>query len=228
MTMKSSTLMPKYIRRYLYIALIFLACVLSACGSTTGATVSSTSKPQTSTPKVQTPTPTPTPKPTPIPVTVLTPPPTSHPSPPVRLLIPAIGVNASIEHVGITSTGNLSTAQKSPWDDVGWLSSGSYPGQDGSAVIDGHVDRPGGSPAVFWYLSDLQPGAQVSIVQANNHVINFRVTRVAYYPPSQAPLQSIFGDSSGKYLNLITCAGDWIPSQHQTTLRFVAYTEMVQ
>ncbi len=214
---------PKTIQKYLYLALVLLACALSACGSTmANATISNT----THAAKVQKPTP--TPKPTPIPVTVLNPPSTPHPSQPVRLLIPAIGVNAAIEHVGITSTGNLSTAQKYPWDDVGWLSSGSYPGQNGSAVIDGHVDRPGGSPAVFWYLSDLQLGDQVSIVQANNHVINFRVIRLAFYPPSQAPLQAIFGDGSGKYLNLITCAGYWVPSEHQTTLRFVAYTEMVQ
>jgi sortase (surface protein transpeptidase) len=212
----------RIVRKYLYLALVLLACALSACGtsvaSTPHAAATHPSKP---------PTPTPTPKPTPIPVTVLTPPSTPHPSQPVRLLIPAIGVNASIEHVGITSTGNLSTAQKSPWDDVGWLSSGTYPGQSGSAVIDGHVDRPGGSPAVFWYLSDLQPGDEVSVVQANNAVINFRVIRTAFYSPSQAPLQSIFGDGSGKYLNLITCAGYWVPSQNQTTLRFVAYTEMI-
>jgi hypothetical protein len=25
---------------------------------------------------------------------------------------------------------------------------------------------------------------------------------------------------------LITCAGDWIPSQHQTTLRLVVYTSL--
>ena len=39
-----------------------------------------------------------------------------------------------------------------------------------------------------------------------------------------APLQDIFGNRGGTYLNLITCAGDWIPSQHQTTLRLVVYT----
>ncbi len=30
------------------------------------------------------------------------------------------------------------------------------------------------------------------------------------------------------FLNLITCAGDWIPSQHQTTLRLVVYTYIAQ
>ena len=38
--------------------------------------------------------------------------------------------------------------------------------------------------------------------------------------------KDIFGNLGGRYLNLITCAGDWIPSQHQTTLRLVVYTSL--
>jgi hypothetical protein len=48
-----------------------------------------------------------------------------------------------------------------------------------------------------------------------------------YYTPDQAPLQDIFGNQGGTYLNLITCAGDWIPGQHQTSLRLVVFTTLV-
>jgi hypothetical protein len=41
------------------------------------------------------------------------------------------------------------------------------------------------------------------------------------------PLQDIFGNVGGTSLNFITCAGDWIPSQHQTNLRLVVYTTFV-
>jgi len=48
-----------------------------------------------------------------------------------------------------------------------------------------------------------------------------------YYTANNAPLHTIFGNMTGTFLNLITCAGQWIPNQHQTTLRLVIYTALV-
>ena len=145
---------------------------------------------------------------------------------PVRLVIPAIAINASVEPVGIRSDSDLATPAQHPWEDVGWYDLGPLPRERGSAVIDGHLDRPGGSPAVFWRLREIQVGADVQVIGSAGKAVHFRVTRLAYYPADQAPLQDIFGNLGGKYLNLITCAGDWIPSQHQTTLRLVVYTSL--
>jgi Sortase domain len=145
---------------------------------------------------------------------------------PVRLVIPAIAINASIESVGIRSDSDLATPTRHPWEDVGWYDLGPLPSERGSAVIDGHLDRPGGSPAVFWRLREIQVGDDVQVTRSAGKTLHFRVTRIAYYPPGQAPLQDIFGNLGGKYLNLITCAGDWIPGQHQTTLRLVVYTSL--
>jgi sortase (surface protein transpeptidase) len=145
---------------------------------------------------------------------------------PVRLLIPAIGVDAFIEQLGVQASGDLATPTQNPWTDVGWYKMGPRPGEKGSAVIDGHLDRPGGYPAVFWYLRNMQVGNKVMVVMSNGKTINFRATQIAYYTPQAAPIQEIFGNNSGTYLNLITCAGDWIPSQHQTTLRLVVYTSL--
>jgi hypothetical protein len=146
---------------------------------------------------------------------------------PNRLVIPAVGINGFVEPLGIRSNGDLATPAQNPWTDVGWYDLGPHPGERGSAVIDGHLDRPGGYPAVFWRLRDVQVGEDVQVVDDGGKTLHFRVTRVAYYPPDQAPLQDIFGNQSGTYLNLITCAGDWIPSEHQTTLRLVVYTTFV-
>jgi len=143
---------------------------------------------------------------------------------PIRLEIPAIGVNAPIVPVGILPNGDLQTPAVHPWVDAGWFASGPVPGEPGSAVIDGHLDRPGGYPATFWFLRNIQVGDEVMVISAQGTTERFRVTRIAFYPPQAAPLQEIFGNNGGTYLNLITCAGDWIPSQHQTTLRLVVYT----
>lgn len=146
---------------------------------------------------------------------------------PMRLNIPAIGVNTFVESLGLRSNGDLATPTRNPWEDVGWYDLGPHPGDSGSAVIDGHLDRPGGYPAVFWRLRSIQVGDDVQVTNNGGNTLHFRVTRIAYYAPDQAPLQDIFGNLGGRYLNLITCAGDWIPSQHQTTLRLVVYTTLV-
>nr|BBH92471.1 class F sortase [Thermogemmatispora argillosa] len=149
------------------------------------------------------------------------------PGQPVHLRIPAIGVDAAIEPVGVTASGELAVPARQPWDDVGWYQLGPRPGERGSAVIDGHLDRPGGAPAVFWRLRELQPGASVQVLDAQGRWRSFRVRSLAFYPPAGAPLQQIFADTSGRYLNLITCAGDWIASEHQTRLRLVVYTTLI-
>jgi LPXTG-site transpeptidase (sortase) family protein len=149
------------------------------------------------------------------------------PANPQRLLIPAISVNAPVEQVNILSTGDLGTPTGSPWTDTGWYANGPRPGEQGSAVIDGHLDRPGGSPAVFWYLRNVRVGNEVDVFDSDGTTLRFRVTDVESYPPQDAPIQQIFGNNGGKYLNLITCAGDWIPSQHQTALRLVVYTTLI-
>ncbi len=145
---------------------------------------------------------------------------------PTRLIIPAIGINASIEPVGMLSNGDMATPTQNPWENVGWYKTGPQPGERGSAVIDGHLDRPGGYPAVFWYLRDLHIGDAVLVMNADGKTLHFHVMRIELYTPQAAPLQDIFGNRGGTYLNLITCAGDWIPSQHQTTLRLVVYTAL--
>jgi hypothetical protein len=64
------------------------------------------------------------------------------------------------------------------------------------------------------------------VIDAQGKTLRFGITAIVYYTPQSAPLQQIFANQSGRYLNLITCAGDWIPNQHQTTLRLVAYTKL--
>lgn len=145
---------------------------------------------------------------------------------PVRLIIPAIQVDAAIEPVGVLSSGDLATPEQQPWVDAGWYTSGPHPGEPGSAVIDGHLDRPGGYPAVFWNLHEMHAGEIVKVKMASGKLLLFHVTHTAFYTPQEAPLQAIFGNGSGKYLNLITCAGDWISSEQQTTQRMVVFTSL--
>jgi len=118
----------------------------------------------------------------------------------------------------------METPAQRPWNDVGWYNSGPRPGERGSTVIAGHLDRPGGNPAVFWRLRDLRVGDSVLVVDASGKALRFHVTRIIFFQPQDAPVQDIFGNTAGSFLNLTTCAGDWIPTQHQTAQRLVVYT----
>src|SRR5258707_10909970 len=62
------------------------------------------------------------------------------PAPTARLLIPAIGVNAPIESVGVQPNGAMDTPRQSSWRDVGLYTGGPRPGGRGRAVIAGQLD----------------------------------------------------------------------------------------
>ncbi|GLV57963.1 hypothetical protein KDH_47970 [Dictyobacter sp. S3.2.2.5] len=200
------------------IGFIWLSCcvllLLSGCGQATLPTPSSLTTQPRKQPvhAIVTPRPTPTPKPV-----IAT---------PIHIRIPAISVDANVEPVSILSNSDLDTPHQDPWDSTGWYKDGPAPGQMGSAVIDGHVDRPGGGPAVFWNLRNLNAGDQVIVTTSDNHQLIFHVTARVAYPVHEAPLQNIFGDNSGRYLNLITCDGYWIPSEQQTSARMVVFTRL--
>lgn len=144
-----------------------------------------------------------------------------------RLIIPAIKVDAPIETVGKTAEGYMDVPTRNQWTGVGWYKDGPLPGQHGTAVIDGHLDRPGWLPAVFWDLKKLHVGDTILVQAKNGDTARFKVIQVANYKPTQAPIQLIFGRQDGTFLNLITCAGVWVPEENQTSERLVVYTQRV-
>jgi len=148
------------------------------------------------------------------------------PSKPVRLIIPAIGVNANIQSVGLAWQNNGEMGIPTNFTDVGWYNQGPRPGAPGSAVIDGHLDGKNVPEAVFYHLGDLKPGDLVEVVDAGGKTLQFRVTSTKLYDYN-APTTDIFSSNDTKeHLNLITCAGDWIPTQKLYNQRVVVFTEL--
>jgi len=109
--------------------------------------------------------------------------------------------------VGLTNNAEMDVPT-SP-DTVGWYKHGVMPGEQGSAVLAGHLDTMWGGPAVFWKLDDLKTGDMIDIQTADNQTLQFRVTGLQRYPVDKAPMEQIFASASGSQLNLITCAGSW-------------------
>ena len=149
------------------------------------------------------------------------------PGKPIRLIIPAIGVDANVQSVGLFWSGNGEMSIPTNFTDVAWYNGGPVPGMPGNAVIDGHLDGRNVKEAVFYRLGDLTPGDLVEVVDAKGAMLTFQVVRVADYAYNASTTDIFSGDASKARLNLITCAGDWIKGQGIYNERVVVFTELV-
>jgi sortase (surface protein transpeptidase) len=128
------------------------------------------------------------------------------PSPPVRVEIPAIGVSSRLVRLGLNADGTMEVPRD--YDLAGWFTGGAMPGQDGPAVISGHVDSRSG-PAVFFRLRDLRRGDTIRVQRAAGDWLAFEVTGTARYAKAAFPTDAIFGPVTGPVLRVITCGGDF-------------------
>lgn len=144
---------------------------------------------------------------------------------PQRIIIPRLGIGAETEHVGRTAGGNM--AVPAGFDNVGWFREGYIPGEEGNAVIAGHVDDARGNMAVFGRLSNIELGDSV-LVEGENGMLEFRVVRKEVFPYDAEDTSEIFGESDKPMLNLITCDGTWDQSRRTYTERLVVFAELVE
>ncbi|MFM1653121.1 sortase domain-bontaining protein [Brevibacillus sp. B_LB10_24] len=144
---------------------------------------------------------------------------------PARLEIPAIKLNAPVEPVGVLENGQMGVPKA--FDRVGILMPWTKPGENGSAVIAGHLDHYTG-PAVFYGLKKLKPEDKVIVSDKNGRKLNFVVKSVEFFPAAKAPRQRVFGESDTPRLNLITCAGKFNKKTQQHSQRLVVFTQLAE
>ncbi|MEX0930372.1 MAG: class F sortase [Candidatus Paceibacterota bacterium] len=144
---------------------------------------------------------------------------------PVRIEIPELGVDAEIEHVSVTASGNMATP--STYQTTAWYKYGAVPGARGNAVIAGHLDNSLSLPGVFYHLEELGIGDLIYITNENGDRLIFEVVRTETYPYNDAPIETIFGTSTERGLNLTTCSGDWLDSANTYQDRFVVFTTLL-
>lgn len=149
---------------------------------------------------------------------------TTLPALPLWLRIPALRIDARVQQVGRTAAGLM--ANPNNFYDVGWYIGGARPGQEGSAVIAGHVDNALGLDGIFKHLNDLVVGDDV-YVDTTGETLHFRVTRTMIYSYDNVPVNELFTKTDGVYLNLVTCSGTWLFKQRTYDHRLVVYTQLV-
>jgi sortase (surface protein transpeptidase) len=139
---------------------------------------------------------------------------------PARLQIPAIGVDTSLVSLGLNPDGSMQVPTK--WGQAGWYSRGPRPGEDGPAVIAGHVDSKLG-PAVFFRLHDLHAGDEVRVTRTDGSVVRFVIDRLEQFPKASFPTAEVFGATPGPTLRLITCTGVFDETRHSYLDNLVAF-----
>jgi hypothetical protein len=123
---------------------------------------------------------------------------------PVRVLIPAIGVDSRLMALGLQQDGSLQVPPSG--FPAGWYTGGPTPGELGPAVVVGHVhwgDRWG----VFKALRRLAPSDQVLVRRQDGSTAVFRVTSTRHFAKDAFPTRRVYGDIGHAGLRLITCGG---------------------
>lgn len=129
---------------------------------------------------------------------------------PVRVRIPAIGVDARVVPLAIDRHGTLEAPDR--FDVAGWNRDGPEPGEDGTAVIAGHVDSRSG-PAVFFRLRELADSDLIHVDRADGTTATFEVTGRAQYDKDRVPSDDVYGSTGRTELRLITCGGEFDQSR---------------
>ncbi len=122
---------------------------------------------------------------------------------PMRLRIPAIGVDAAVEILGVDADGQMEAPVQ--WEDTGWYQPGPRPGENGQAILLGHVDSHLGA-AVFARLAELKPGDLVSVDDGES-TRSFRVETSERHAAAAFPAERLFVRGGPSRLALVTCAG---------------------
>jgi sortase family protein len=145
-------------------------------------------------------------------------------SSPVRVQIPAIGVDSALMQLGLRVDGSLQVPPSG--FPAGWYTGAPTPGELGPAILAGHVDWAG-QPGVFYRLHDLQPGAEVTVTRQDSSAAVFRVTQVKEYPKDQFPTDVVYGDLDHPGLRLITCGGTFDPQTRNYEDNIVAFADLI-
>lgn len=148
-----------------------------------------------------------------------------RPAPPLRLVVPDLGVDAAVVPVGVTDDDEMEI----PADvtTVGWYRFGPSPGTPGAAVLAGHVDDRVQGRGVFFDLSSIEPGATVTVAIDDGSTVDYRVTARRQYDKPLLPTDTLFSRDGPSRLVLITCGGEFDAAAGSYRSNVVVVAELV-
>jgi len=144
---------------------------------------------------------------------------------PVMMEIDKLGIVSEVEPVGLARDGRMDVPD-GYWH-VGWCDLGYKPGEEGNAVIAGHLDSPNGA-AIFYRLGELRAGDVIEVQDDDGNWLEFEVQDKRVYKDATFPIEEVFGQTGERRLNLITCSGVFNPSSRNYSERLVIYSELIE
>jgi len=125
---------------------------------------------------------------------------------PVRLAIPSIGVDSSLDELTRDPAGVL--LPPAGLENAGWYSGSAVPGAIGPAVLAGHVDDTE-TAGVFARLRDLAPGAEIVVTLSDGTARKFVASHAVDVAKTSFPTEDVYGPTPTSQLRLITCNGPY-------------------
>jgi hypothetical protein len=163
---------------------------------------------------------------------------------PTFITIPRIGAYSSLIPLGLTDDCDYSEPpclDPPPIDQpgqAGWyagrdpaFSGDEYqPGENGPAVIAGHVDGTvngrKGQPGIFKRLGELEPGDEILIDRKDAPQLRFVVSAIGSFPKDRFPTEDVYLKTPTPTLRLITCGGSWNAATRHYTDNLVAWADL--
>lgn len=142
---------------------------------------------------------------------------------PSMLRVPAIDVDHPLIPVGLNPDGSMEI----PHDvhEIGWYEpQGVLPGDDGTAVLAGHVDSRSQGPGAFYDLRYLEVGDEI-LISDRDEDQRWEVVARRTYDKNEIPIEEIFVDHGDPRLVLVTCGGEFDRTRRSYTDNIVVYAE---
>lgn len=153
--------------------------------------------------------------------------PTMPRSKPVSMTIPSIGVRSAVRSLGQADDGTLEVPKGRIYDDAAWYRYSPTPGSLGPAILLGHVDSKEKGPSVFYRLSQVKPGARITVTRADKSVAIFEVDKVRTYAKKNFPTETVYNDIDHAGLRILTCGGAFDASAGSYVDNTVVFASLV-
>ncbi len=144
---------------------------------------------------------------------------------PLRIRIPSIEIDTTVGLLGLTETGRLEVPTN--FAETGWYDGRAAPGNDGPAIIVGHVDSQDG-PAVFYNLRELEAGDLVDIDRSDGRTARFAVVTTDQTTKDEFPTAKVYDATEEPTLRLITCGGEFDYDARSYLSNLIVFAEFVQ
>ncbi len=129
-------------------------------------------------------------------------------SEPTHLRISRVGIDTDLIDLGLNPDRSIEVPPDTADAPAGWYRNLASPGENGPAVILGHLDSPD-DQGVFFNLGAVRAGDVVEIRRRDGSSVTFTVDMVAAFSQAAFPTAGVYGATDRPALRLVTCGGNF-------------------